>query len=131
MAAVAVSDDLGNVGGSLQQMTAGDNVGDDVGNDVGDGDEGSNNAGNAASNGGGSGAGGEGKGGLLAEDMVAVVAAAMAAVVAAYCRGCLFFIRKIFMLGIFLCVGGIGKVTPPPHTLVMLEVCRHTFGWGR
>jgi hypothetical protein len=99
---------------------------------------------------------GRGGGGLLAEDaaVVAVAATAAAAVVAAttaagmmaagmtaaagtaaaaaaYCRGCLHFTVKTFLCG-FLCVGGIGKVTPcSPHTLVKLEVYRRTFGWGQ
>jgi hypothetical protein len=43
---VAVSDDLGDNGGSRWRMTAGDNVGDDVGDDVGNGDDGGNDIGN-------------------------------------------------------------------------------------
>ncbi len=58
--AVAVSNDLGNDGGSRQQMTAGNNVGDDVGN-VGNRDNGGNNT----SKGGGGDAGKEGGGGIL------------------------------------------------------------------
>ncbi len=101
MAAVAVSNDLGNVGRSLQRTTTGNNVGDDVGNDVGNGDDGGNNSGNDAGKGDGGDTGEEGKGGLLAEDMVVVAAVATAAAAAAYCRGCLLFIVKIFLLGIF------------------------------
>ncbi len=40
MAVVAVSNDLGNNGGSRWQTTTGNNVGDDVSNDVGNGDDG-------------------------------------------------------------------------------------------
>ncbi len=58
-------------------------------------------------------------GGLLGEDAAVVAAAAAAAAaatvvaVAAYCWGCFLFIVKIFLRGIFMCGGGIGKVTPP------------------
>ncbi len=74
-------------------------------------------------------------GGLLAEyAMVAVAvaaaAAATAAAAAAYCWGCFFFIVKMFLCGIFMC-GGNWQGHTSPHTLVTLEVCRHTFGWGR
>jgi hypothetical protein len=75
-------------------------------------------------------------GGLLAEDAVVVVAAvaaaaavATAAAAAAYCWGRFLFIVKIFLSGIFMC-GGNRQVHTSPHTPVMLEVCRHTFGWG-
>jgi hypothetical protein len=50
---------------------------------------------------------------------------------AAYCRGCLLFIVKIFLCGIFMMWGGNRRGHTSPHTLVMLEVCRHTFGWER
>jgi hypothetical protein len=60
-------------------------------------------------------------GGLLAEDAAAAAAVATVAVAAAYCRGCLLFIVKIFLCDIFMI----------PHTLILLEVCRHTFVWGR
>ncbi len=72
-------------------------------------------------------------GGLLAEDTVvaavaAAVAAALMAAAAAYCRGCLLFIVKIVLCVIFMCGGNWQGYT---HTLVTLEVCRHTFWWGR
>jgi hypothetical protein len=41
-------------------------------------------------------------GGLLADDAAAAVVAAMAMVAAAYCRGCLLFIVKLFLCGIFM-----------------------------
>ncbi len=44
--AVAVSDDLGDNGGSQRRTTVGDNVGDDMGDDVGNGDDCRDNAGN-------------------------------------------------------------------------------------
>jgi hypothetical protein len=99
-------------------------MGDDVGGDVGDGDDGGNDAGNNASKGDGGDAGGEG-GGLLAEyavmtAAVAAEAAATAAAAAAYCWGSFLFIVKIF-LWVFLCVGGIGKVTPPLTLLSRLR----------
>jgi hypothetical protein len=108
-------------------------LGDDVGDDVGDGDDGGNNAGDNAGKGDGRDAGREGGGGLLAEDAVAAVAAAAtAAATAAYCRGCMLFIVKIlFLCGIFMMCGGNGQGHTSPHTLVMLDVCRRTFGWGR
>ncbi len=125
--------DLGNDGGSQRRTTAGDNVGHDVGDDVGDRDNGGDDTiddvGNNAGKGDGRDASGEGGGGLLAED-AAAVAAATAAAAAAYCRGCLLFIVKIFLCGIFMCEGNWQGHTSP-HTLVMLEVCRRTFGWGR
>ncbi len=58
--AVAVSDDLGNDGGSRRWTTVGKDMGDDVGNDVGNGDDGSDSAGNDASEGDGGDASGEG-----------------------------------------------------------------------
>jgi hypothetical protein len=77
-------------------------------------------------------------GGLLAEDEAAAAAAVAAAVtamaavaVAAYCRGRLLFIVKIFVCGIFMIRGGNRQGHTPPHTLITLEVCRRTFGWGR
>jgi hypothetical protein len=131
--AVAVSDDLGHDGRSQWQTRAGDNMGDDVGDDVGDGGDGSNDAGNDAGEGDGGDASREG-GGLLAKDMAVVaaaaLAAAMAAAVAAYCKGLLLFIVKIFLCGIFMMCGGNWQGHTSPHTLVMLEVCRHTFRWG-
>ncbi len=57
-AAIAVSDDLGDDGGSRWRMTAGNNVGDDVG-DVDDGDNGGNDGGNDAGNNAGEGDGGD------------------------------------------------------------------------
>ncbi len=70
-------------------------------------------AGNSASNDTNKGdsrdASGEG-GGLLVEDVAAEAAAAAAtteAAVAAYCRGCLLFIVKIFLCGIFVCGGNL------------------------
>jgi hypothetical protein len=108
-------------------------MGDDVGDDVGNRDDGSNNAGDDAGKGDGGDAGREGGGGILAEDpaTVAAAAASTAAAAAAYCRGCMLFIVQIFLCGIFMmCVGNRGGHTSP-HTLVTLEVCRRTFGWGR
>jgi hypothetical protein len=62
----------------------------------------------------------------LAEDVTAVAAAAAAAVTAvvtaAYCRGHLLFIVKIFVCGIFMMYGGNWQDHTSPHTLVMLEV---------
>jgi hypothetical protein len=73
---------------------------------------------------------GRGGGVLLAEDAaVAVAAGAMAATAAAYCRGHMLFIAKnIILCGIFMMCGGNWQGHTSPHTLVMLEVCRHTFG---
>jgi hypothetical protein len=71
---------------------------------------------------------GKGGGGLLTED-AAAVAAVMTAEAAVYCRGCLVVIVKIFWCGIFMC-GGNWQGHTSPHTLVTLEVCRRTFGWG-
>ncbi len=129
--------DLGDDGGSQWQTMVGNNVGDHVGDDVGDRDDGSNNASNNAGSNAGKGdgrdAGGEG-GGLLAATAAAAAAtaaAAVTAVAAAYCRGCLLFIVNIFVCGIFMMCGGIQRGHTSPHTLVTLEVCRHTFGWGR
>ncbi len=73
-------------------------------------------------------------GGLLAEDVVVAAAAAAAVAVTAaaaavYCWGCFLFIVKIFLYGIFMC-GGNRQDHISPHTLVTLEVCRRTFGWG-
>jgi hypothetical protein len=62
-AAVAVSNDLGDDGGSQWRMMAGNDVGDDVGNDVGNGDDDGNYAGNDASEGDGGDTGGEEGGG--------------------------------------------------------------------
>ncbi len=113
----------------------GDNVGDNMGNDVGNRDDGGNNMGTDPSKGNGGDTGREAGGGLLVED--AVVAAAAAAAVAAtaaagaaYCWGCFLFIVKIYLCGIFMCEGN-WQGHASPHTLVTLEVCRHTFGWGR
>jgi hypothetical protein len=61
----------------------------------------------------------------------AAVAAVTVAAVAIYCRGGLLFIVKIFLCGIFMMCGGNWRGHTSPHTLVMLEVCRRTFGWGR
>ncbi len=95
------------LGGGGSRDDGGDNGCDDAGNDArkGDGGEASRKDG----------------GGLLTEDAAAVAAAAgaaaaltAAAAVAAYCMGCLFVILKIFLFDMnILCVGGIGKVTPP------------------
>jgi hypothetical protein len=46
-------------------------------------------------------------------------------------QGSLLFIAKIFLCGIFMMWGGNWRGHTSPHTLVMLEVCRRTFGWGR
>jgi hypothetical protein len=114
-------------------MMAGNNVGDDVGN-VDDRDDGSDNGGNDAGNDAGEwdgrDASGEGGGGLLAEDAAAAAAVATVAA-AAYCRGHCFFIVKIFLCDIFMMCGGNWRGHTSPHTLVTLEVCRRTFGWGR
>jgi hypothetical protein len=65
-------------------------------------------------------------GGVLAENAVVAAAAAAAeaaaatAAVAAYCWGHFLFIVKIFCV-VFLCVGGIGEVTPPPTLLSRLR----------
>jgi hypothetical protein len=40
-----------------------------------------------------------------------------------------FHCEDIFVCGIFMC-GGYWQGHTSPHTLVMLEVCRRTFGWG-
>ncbi len=113
-------------------MTAGDGVGGDAGNDARDWDNGHNHTSNNASKGDGTDTGREG-GGLLAENPAALVVApaAVAAVeAAAYCRGRLLFIVKIFLYGIFMMCGGNWRGHTSPHTLIMLEVCRRTFGWG-
>ncbi len=72
-----------------------------------------------------------GGGGLLVEDAAAAVAAVTVAAAAAYCRGCLFFIVKIFLCGIFVKCGENRQRHTSPHNLVMLKVCRPTFGWER
>jgi hypothetical protein len=46
-------------------------------------------------------------------------------------QGLLHFIMKIFLCGIFMMWGGNWQGHISPHTLVTLEVCRRTFGWGR
>jgi hypothetical protein len=46
-------------------------------------------------------------------------------------QGSLLFIVKIFLCGIFMMCGGNWQGHTSPHTLVTLEVCRRTFGWGR
>jgi hypothetical protein len=48
----------------------------------------------------------------------------IAGVVAFYCE-------DIFLCGIFIMCGGNWRGDTSPHTLVTLEVCRCTFGWGR
>jgi hypothetical protein len=108
---------------------AGNNVGDDVDNDVGNKDDGGDDATDNAGKGDDGDAGKEG-GGLLVEDAAAVAAEATAVVVA-YCRGCMLFIVKIFLCGIFMMCGGNRQGHTSPHTLVMLEVRGGTFGWGR
>jgi hypothetical protein len=131
---VVVNDDLGKDGGSQQRTMAGNNVGDDLGDDVGDGDDGIDNAGDNAGEGDGGDISEEGGGRLLAEDVAAaaaVAAATAAAAAAAYCRGCLPFIVKIFLFGIYMMCGGNWRGHTSPHTLVTLEVCWHTFGWGQ
>jgi hypothetical protein len=116
---------------------AGNNMGDDVGDDVGDGDDGGddpvNNAGKGdggdagregggapgggrGGSGGGSGVGGSGVGGSSGGCIL---------------QGSLLFIVKIFLCGIVIMCGGNWQGHTSPHTLVTLEVCRHTFGWGR
>ncbi len=62
------------------------------------------------------GRGGRGGGGLPAEDVVAVVA------LAAYWRGPLLYDMEIFVCG------GNRQGHTSSHTLVMLDVSRHTFG---
>jgi hypothetical protein len=110
----------------------GKDVGDDVGDDVGNRDDGSNDAGNDTSKEDGGNAGEEG-GVLLSEDATvaaaaAATAAAAAAAAAAYCWGCFLFIVKIFFCVVFLCVGGIGKVTPPLTLLSCLRYVGILFG---
>jgi hypothetical protein len=57
-------------------------------------------------------------GGLQAEDIAAAVG------LAAYCRGLLLYDVKIFLWE------GNRQGHTSSHTLVMVEVSRHTFGWG-
>jgi hypothetical protein len=112
----------------------GDNVGDDANDDVGNKDHGSNNAGNDGCKGDGRDASRKRGGGLPAEDAVAAAAAVVAVAMvaaAAYCRGCLLFIVKMFLCGIFTICGGDWRGHTFTHTLVTLEVCRRTFGCGR
>ncbi len=45
-------------------------------------------------------------------------------------QGLFAFIVKIFLCSIFIIGGGNRQGHTSPHTLVMLEVCRQTFGWG-
>jgi hypothetical protein len=71
--------------------------------------------------------GGQAKVAMAAAAAAAVVAVvATAAAAAAYYRGCLFFIVNIFLCGIFIC-GRNWRGHISPHTLVTLEICRHTF----
>ncbi len=131
---VGVSDDLGNDGGSRRQTMAGDDMGDDAGNDVGDGDDGGDNAGNNAGKGDGGDAGEEGGGGSWRRTRWRRRRQRqrqrwrrrlhIAGVVAFYCE-------DIFFCGIFIMCGGSWRGHTSPHTLVTLEVCRRTFGWGR
>jgi hypothetical protein len=115
VAAVAVSDDLGNDGGSRWQMMAGDNVGDDVGNDMGDGDNGCNNAGNDTNKGDGRDTGREGGGATGGECSSFGGSSSRGGDGGG---GGLLFIVKIFLL-VFL---GFGKVIPP----LTLSLClRH------
>ncbi len=129
-----MSDDLGDDGGSRRQTTAGNDIVDDVGNDVGNGDDGDDNTGNDAGKGdggdagregggapgggcggggGGGGGGGDGGGG------------------GCILQGSLLFIVKIFLCDIFIMCGGNWRGHTSPHTLVLLEVCRRTFGLGQ
>ncbi len=132
-----MSNDLGNNGGSRWPITVGNNVGDDVGDDVGDGDDGGNNAGNNASEGDGGdavreggGAPGRGHGGGGSGD-------GSGSRGCGDCRGggCIllgllsFYCEDIFVL--YFYVWGELQFHTSPHTLVTLEVCRRTFGWGR
>ncbi len=50
----------------------------------------------------------------------------MAVASVAYCKGSSAFDMEIFLWG-----GGDWRGHTSSHTLVMLEVSRHTFGWGR
>jgi hypothetical protein len=126
-----VSNDLGNNSGSQWRTTAGDNVGDDVGNDVGNGDDGGDNAGNNAGEGDGKDAGGEGGwgapgGGRGSGGGGSGEGGSGGCIL----KGSFLFIVKIFLCGIFMMCGGNWGGHTSPHTLIMLEVCRHTFGWG-
>ncbi len=62
---------------------------------------------------------------------VAAAAAATAVAAAAYCWGRMLYIVKIFLCGIFMICGLNWRGHTSPYTLVMLEVCRRIFGWGR
>jgi hypothetical protein len=93
------------------------------------GDASTDDAGNDASKIDGGDAGGE-RGGLLVEDAAVAAVAAAAAVAtapaaAAYFWGCFLFIVKLYFCAVFLCVGGIGKVTPP---LTLLSCLRYDVG---
>jgi hypothetical protein len=113
-------------------MMAGDDVGDDAGDDVGDGDNGGDNTGNDAGKGDGGDAGREGGGGSWRRTRQRQRRQRqrwrrrlhIAGDVAFYCE-------DIFLCGIFIMCGGNRQGHTSPHTLVTLEVCRRTFGWGQ
>ncbi len=132
---VAVSNDLGDDGGSGRWTTVGDNVGDDVSNDVGNRDDGNHNAGNNAGKGDGgmllgregwapgrgrggssSGGGNGGSGNSGGSNGI------LLGLFPFYCEDN--FVWYFYVWGEF-------AMSQFPHTLVMLEVCRGTFGWGR
>ncbi len=133
---MAVSDDLGDNGGSRRRTTAGDDVGDDAGDDVGDGEDGGDDAGDNAGEGDGGDAGGdagrEGGGGSWRRTRRRQRRRRrrrrrlhIAGVIAFYCE-------DIFVWYFYhVWGGGNWQGHTSPHTLVTLEVCRRTFGWGR
>jgi hypothetical protein len=97
-------------------------VGDDVANDVGDGDDCGNNAGNNTGKGDWGGrrqGGGGGSWRRTRQRRLLHIAGVVR-----------FFIAKILLCGIFMMSGGNWQGHTSPHTLVTLEVCKHTFGWG-
>jgi hypothetical protein len=110
---------------------AGNNVGDDMGNDVGNGDDGDKDTGNNAGKGDGRDAGGEGGGAPGGGRGGGGGSSGDGSGGSCILQGSLVFIVKIFLCGIFMMCRGNWQGHTSPHTLVMLEVCRRTFGWGR
>jgi hypothetical protein len=108
-------------------------MGDDVGDDVGDGDDGGDYAGNYAGEGDGGNAGGEGGGAPGGGRDGGGGGGGSGGGGGGGCilQGSLLFIVKIFLCGIFMVCGGNWLGHTSPHTLVTLEVCSRTFGWGR
>jgi hypothetical protein len=121
----------GNDGGSLRWITAGNYVGDDVGNNVGSGDDGGNDGSNNAGKGEGGDAGREGGGAPGGGWGSSGGGSGNSGGGSCIWQGSLLFIVKIFLCGIFMMCGGNWQGHTSPHTLIMIEVCRHTFGWGR